>query len=240
MALQPVTRRSAPDEVFAQIVGEVVRGGLAAGESLPSERRLSEVLGVSRPTVREALRRLAHTGLVEVRQGGATTVRDLRRSGGLDLLPHLLSPHGEIDLSVGRSILEARLAIGPHVAALAAERAGDQLAEPLQGAVTALEIDDDPIGRQRHALAFWDHVVDGADSIAFRLMFNSLRAAYEPLLAALATVMQAEVGRPEAYRAVTAAIVAGDSDGARRTAEELLSPATTAMVGAIRRLEAQP
>jgi hypothetical protein len=58
--------------------------------------------------------------------------------------------------------------------------------------------DQDPVAQQRHALVFWDHVVDGADSIAFRLMFNSLRAAYEPLLAALATVMQVEVGRPEA------------------------------------------
>ena len=40
------------------------------GESLPSERRLAEVLGVSRPAVREALKRVAAAGLVEVRPGG--------------------------------------------------------------------------------------------------------------------------------------------------------------------------
>jgi DNA-binding FadR family transcriptional regulator len=79
--------------------------------------------------------------------------------------------------------------------------------------------------------------VDGADSIAFRLMFNSLRAAYEPSLAALATVMAPEVGRPEAYRRLTEAIVAGDPDAARDAAEELLSPATVAFLTAIRRLE---
>ena len=87
MPLQPVTRRSVPDEVFDQVLAEVVDGELEAGEPLPSERRLAEVLGVSRPAVREALQRMAQTRLLEVRHGGATTVRDFRRYAGLDLLP---------------------------------------------------------------------------------------------------------------------------------------------------------
>ncbi|HEX6073959.1 MAG TPA: GntR family transcriptional regulator [Micromonosporaceae bacterium] len=237
MPLQRVTRRSVPDDVFEQIVTDVVRGELTAGASLPSERRLAEVLGVSRPTVREALQRLAHAGLVEVRQGGATTVRDFRRHAGLELLPRLLLPEGELDLTVGRSILEARLFIGPHVAALAAERAGAALVPSLRQTVAALEADPDPVGRQKHALRFWEQVVDGADSITFRLMFNGLRAAYEPLLSALAPVMQAEVGRPRAYRAVAEAVAAGDPEAARSAAHDLLNPATTALLAAIRRLE---
>ncbi|MGH3716989.1 MAG: FadR/GntR family transcriptional regulator [Micromonosporaceae bacterium] len=239
MALQPVNRRSVPDEVFDQLLRDMVGGDLAAGSSLPSERRLAELLRVSRPTVREALQRIAHAGLVEVRQGGATTVRDFRRHGGLDLLPQLLSPGGELDLSVARSILEARLHIGPQVAALAAERTGAALAEPLADAVAALRADDDPVFQQRHALAYWDHVVDGADSIAFRLMFNSLRAAYQPLLEVLATVMAAEVSRTEAYQELADAIVAGDPDGSRAAAVELLSPFTTDMMATIRMLEAE-
>ncbi|MGH3517663.1 MAG: FadR/GntR family transcriptional regulator [Haloechinothrix sp.] len=237
MALQRVARRSVPDEVFDQILAEVVGGQLAPGESLPSERRLAEVLGVSRPAVREALQRMAQAGLVEVRQGDATTVRDFRRHAGLDLLPRLLLRRGEIDLAVARSILEARLHVGPKVAALAAERAGVRLADALNESVRALADDQDPVARQRVALTFWDHVVDGADSIAFRLMFNSLRVAYEPALDALATVMAAEVGRVAAYRALANAIVAGDADRARRAAEDLLSPATTALLGALRQLE---
>ena len=86
MALQPVNRRSVPEDVFEQIVAEVLSGEMQPGESLPSERRLAEVLGVSRPAVREALKRLTAAGLVEVRQGDATTVRDFRRHAGLDLL----------------------------------------------------------------------------------------------------------------------------------------------------------
>jgi GntR family transcriptional regulator, transcriptional repressor for pyruvate dehydrogenase complex len=237
VALQPVARRSVPDEVFEQIVADVVGGELAPGAALPSERRLAEVLRVSRPAVREALQRMAQAGLVEVRQGDATTVRDFRRHAGLDLLPRLLLPRGELDLAVARSVLEARLHIGPKVAALAAERAGARLAGELRAAIEALAAESDPVERQRHALTFWDHVVDGADSIAFRLMFNSLRAAYEPALAALATVMAEEVGRTDAYRTLADAIVAGDPDAAARAAEDLLGPATDTFLTAIRELE---
>ena len=102
MALQPVNRRSVPEDVFEQIVAEVLSGEMQPGEALPSERRLAEVLGVSRPAVREALKRLTAAGLVEVRQGDATTVRDFRRHAGLDLLPRLLVRAGELDL-VGRA-----------------------------------------------------------------------------------------------------------------------------------------
>ncbi|OBI80070.1 FadR/GntR family transcriptional regulator [Mycobacterium sp. E740] len=237
MALQPVNRRSVPEDVFEQIVAEVLSGEMEPGTSLPSERRLAEVLGVSRPAIREALKRLSAAGLVEVRQGDATTVRDFRRHAGLDLLPRLLIRAGELDLSVVRSILETRLHNGPKVAELAARRGGAAVADSLDQAVTALAAEDEPVEKQRHALAFWDHIVDGADSIAFRLMYNTLRATYEPALPALAAVMADEVGRPQAYRELADAITAGDPAQARTAAQNLLEPATTALLGALDDLE---
>jgi DNA-binding FadR family transcriptional regulator len=237
MALQPVNRRSVPGDVFDQIVAEVLSGGMQPGESLPSERRLAEVLGVSRPAVREALKRLTAAGLVEVRQGDSTTVRDFRRHAGLDLLPSLLLHAGELDLAVARSILEARLHNGPKVAELAAGRRRPELTTLLEDSIRRLEEQDDPVERQRCALTFWDHVVDGADSIVFRLMYNTLRAAYEPALGALAAVMEAEVGRPDAYRKIADAIGAGDPQAAGRAAQELLEPATKALIDALSSLE---
>ncbi|WP_099021966.1 FadR/GntR family transcriptional regulator [Mycolicibacterium palauense] len=247
MALRPVNRRSVPEDVFEQIITDVLSGEMAPGEALPSERRLAEVLGVSRPAIREALKRLAAAGLIEVRQGDATTVRDFRRTAGLDLLPRLLIRDGELDLGVVRSILETRLHNGPKVAELAALRRGPELSNELDAAVAALaedieaqdiEAQDiDPVAAQRHALDFWDHIVDGADSIAFRLMFNTLRATYEPALPALATMMAAEVGRVDAYRAIAEAVVAGDSAAAHDNAHRLLEPATTALLDALHALE---
>ena len=237
MPLQPVTRRSVPDEVFDQVLDEVVDGEIEVGEPLPSERRLAEVLGVSRPAVREALQRMSQTGLVHVRHGGATTVRDFRRSAGLDLLPRLLVRRGELDPAIARSILEARLAVGPAVAALAAERGGPPLAAALSDTVDALAATEDgaagDVERQVHALAFWDQVVDAADSLVFRLMFNSMRAAYEPALEALAPLMADEVGQVDAYRVLTAAIGAGDPETSRVAADRVLRPATANLIAAL-------
>lgn len=237
MALQPVTRRSVPDAVFDQVFSEVVDGRFAAGETLPSERRLAEVLGVSRPAVREALQRMAQTRLVEVRQGGATTVRDFRRAAGLDLLPALLVRQGELDLAVVRSVLEARLMIGPRVAELAAVRGGPTLAAGLTEIVDRLAATEDDVERQVHALAFWDVVVDAADSLVFRLMFNSLRTAYEPALEALAPLIGEEVGQVAAYQLLTSAIATADGETARAAAERVLRPATDSLLTALARLE---
>ncbi|RDI42477.1 FadR/GntR family transcriptional regulator [Nocardia mexicana] len=237
MALQRIDRRTVPDTVFEQLVDEVLDGELAPGAALPAERQLAEALGVSRPTVREALQRLAHSGLVEVRQGGATTVRDFRRSAGLDLLPRLLVRKGELDHGVIRSVLETRLTIGREVAGLAAERAGAGIADGLGDAVESLAAQKEPVAQQLEALGFWDHLVDAADSIVFRLLFNNLRAVYEPAVVALAGVMAAEVGQIDRYRALADAVVAGDGPAARRAAEDLLTLAATEFDTMMRRIE---
>jgi DNA-binding FadR family transcriptional regulator len=68
-------------------------------------------------------------------------------------------------------------------------------------------------------------------------MYNTLRATYEPALPALATMMADEVGRPEAYRRIADALRDGDPVEARRAAQDLLEPATSALLSAIHRLE---
>jgi DNA-binding FadR family transcriptional regulator len=219
-----------------QIIADVLSGEMKPGDVLPSERQLAELLGVSRPAVREALRGVLAAGLIEVRQGDATTVRDFRRHAGLDLLPRLVIRGGELDADVVRSMLEARLHIGPKVAALAAERRPPELVAVLRESLHALDGETDPVQRQRLALTFWDHVVDGADSIVFRLMYNTLRTTYEPALAALSAVMADEVDRAECYAAIVDAIEATDPGWAAKAAGDLLEPATTALLAVLDRL----
>lgn len=239
MPLKPVARRLVPQDVFDQLLGEVVDGELSAGEPLPSERRLAEVLGVSRPAVREALQRLSQAGLVDVRHGGSTTVRDYRTSAGLDLLPRLLVREGRLDASVARSILQARQSIAPAVAVLAAEAPTSQEATTgLRAALATLERAEDSVGRQHAALAFWDAVVDAADSLVFRLLFNSLRLAYVPAIDALGPVMEAEVDNLADYRALTDAVLDGAPEAARRHSEDLLRPATEALTRLLGELDA--
>ncbi|MFF2112775.1 FadR family transcriptional regulator [Rhodococcus sp. ACS1] len=237
MMFEPIARKSASTEVFDQITARVLGGDLAAGEALPSERRLAEAFGVSRPAVREAIQKLAQAGLVEVRQGDATSVRDFRQHGGPELLSQLLIRGGEPDWAVVRSILEARRMIGVQIARLAADRATEKSAAALREAVDHLAAESDPVAQQVGALAFWERVVDTADSIAFRLIFNSLRNAYEPTMTAMAAVMVAEVGRADLYHRLADAISAHDEDLAAHTATTLLDLGTAAVTAVIDTLQ---
>ncbi|EUA68925.1 FCD domain protein [Mycobacterium xenopi 4042] len=109
----------------------------------------------------------------------------------------------------------------------------------LQDSLSTLEIEDDPTEWQRQALTFWDHVLDGAGSIVFRLMFNAFRGAYEPALPMLSTVMTSEIRRPGDYRKLADAISVGDSAAAKKAAYELIECANEAVMAALDKLESK-
>ena len=69
---------TAIDAVFEKLLADIVGGVHAAGTRLPAERELSRQLGASRPTLREALRRLGEWNLVEPRRGSGIVVRPYR------------------------------------------------------------------------------------------------------------------------------------------------------------------
>jgi DNA-binding FadR family transcriptional regulator len=94
--LQPLpSRPSATAAAEHALRDAIVSGELAAGDRLPPERVLSKQLGVSRLTLRAALATLSAAGLISVRHGSGYTVRDLRESGGTDLLAGLIDPGGK-------------------------------------------------------------------------------------------------------------------------------------------------
>lgn len=69
---------TAIDVVFEKLLSAIVSGNYASGARLPAERELSRQLGASRPTLREALRRLDEWNLVEPRRGSGIVVRPYR------------------------------------------------------------------------------------------------------------------------------------------------------------------
>jgi GntR family transcriptional repressor for pyruvate dehydrogenase complex len=73
---EPVT--TAIDAVFEKLLSDIVSGAHPSGSRLPAERELSRQLGASRPTLREALRRLGEWNLVEPRRGSGVVVRPYR------------------------------------------------------------------------------------------------------------------------------------------------------------------
>lgn len=80
MKIDPVKHPTLTQVVTAQLATSILEGKLKAGDKLPSERDLMRKLGVSRATLREALRVLAESHLIEVRQGVGSFVLPLDRS----------------------------------------------------------------------------------------------------------------------------------------------------------------
>lgn len=238
MQLEPVARQSVSDAVFEQLQGEILAGRVAPGDALPSERALTDLLGVNRQAVREALKRLDQAGLVEINHGGVTRARDYRQGAGLDLLATLLlRPDGHVDVGVARSIVEMRACIGPDAARLCAQRAVAPVPKQLADVVDAMAaVPDDLVALAALDWRFWELIVDGADNVAYRLAFNSLRDGVTPLAAALPAVQADELRDHAGHRAIAQAIAVGDERRAERTARTLLQRgviATTSLLASI-------
>jgi GntR family transcriptional repressor for pyruvate dehydrogenase complex len=69
-----VTKQSIPDSVSMQIQQLIAKRKLKAGDKLPSQRDLAAQLGVGRPAIREALKRLEAMGIVKVQHGKSSTI----------------------------------------------------------------------------------------------------------------------------------------------------------------------
>lgn len=80
---------TAIDAVFEKLLADILRGAYSPGSRLPAERELSRQLGASRPTLREALRRLGEWSLVEPRRGSGIVVRAYR-DWSLEVIPGYL------------------------------------------------------------------------------------------------------------------------------------------------------
>ncbi|MFJ6853003.1 FadR/GntR family transcriptional regulator [Streptomyces sp. NPDC091271] len=74
MALTSTRRSALADQVIAQLRNQITTGEWPVGSRIPTEPELVEQLGVARNTVREAVRALAHNGLLDIRQGSGTYV----------------------------------------------------------------------------------------------------------------------------------------------------------------------
>ncbi|MEA3092960.1 MAG: GntR family transcriptional regulator, transcriptional repressor for pyruvate dehydrogenase complex [Caballeronia sp.] len=105
------------DRVTAVLLEKIKNGEFPTGSRLPTEQVISERFGVSRTVVREAISRLKSDGLVEVRQGSGTVVREANRTTAFRLD---IDPKDSIEAVL--RVTELRRGVEAEAAALAAQR----------------------------------------------------------------------------------------------------------------------
>lgn len=210
--ISPIAKYGMSEMLVEKLLGFVTAGRLQAGDKLPSERDLAERFGVSRPTVREALRALSVLGVIEIRHGGGAFVSALKATDLLGPLNFFLSLS---DVSVEK-LYQARCLIEGEICALAATR------------VTATDIADLTVlidaqeGARRDATLylaldsqFHERLALLADNPFLARASSSLNALGIEFRKLIASSKAAPTRSISDHRAILAALVAGNVEGAR-------------------------
>jgi len=216
--------RPAYRQVADELRRQIIAGLLPAGHRLPSEPELSRAFGVSRGTVREALRVLASQHLIETLRGvhggsfvaapdQAKIMEDI--GGALGVL--VMTPRLGLD-----DLLEARLLLEPAAARLAAERADTQTVEAVRAAAAAPRDPRDPSGFVPH-LDFHTTILMATGNLMFTMMGQPVSDVLRTRLER-AGVERGEWDRvDERHLEIAEHIARGDGEAAERAMREHLT-----------------
>ncbi|MDT0459879.1 FadR/GntR family transcriptional regulator [Streptomyces sp. DSM 41527] len=208
MPLTSPRRSALADQVIAQLRAQITSGEWPVGSRIPTEPALVEQLGVARNTVREAVRALAHNGLLDIRQGSGTYVVATSELAGVMNRRFAAAEPGHV--------AELRSALEASAARLAAER---RTAQDLRQ-IDALLERREQVWESGAAEAFVEADATLHMAIVSASHNEVLAEIYADLGGVLRDFLRADVGeelRPEAHMdhaRLVEAIRAGDGDRA--------------------------
>ncbi len=160
----------------SRLVQSILDGVFPAGSNLPGERELAVQLGVTRPTLREVLQRMARDGWIEIRQGKPTRVRDYWTEGNLSVLVAAALQLKQLPPDFIPNLLDMRILICPAYTRMAVERnpqAVAALLEDLSG------LDSDPAAFARFDWSLHRQVTILSGNPFFTMFVNTVRPLYE-------------------------------------------------------------
>ncbi|MEN6409696.1 MAG: fatty acid metabolism transcriptional regulator FadR [Anaerolineaceae bacterium] len=159
-----------------RLITAILDGHFPPGSNLPPERELAAQLGVTRPTLREALQRMARDGWLDIRHGVSTRVRDYWSEGNLAVLTDIVQRTDHLPSDFVDNLLAVRLSLAPAYTRLAVEHDSARIERLLTANVG---IDDTP---EAFTTADWDlhHTLTMASgNPIFTLILNGFRDLYQ-------------------------------------------------------------
>jgi DNA-binding FadR family transcriptional regulator len=209
----PVRQSRASGEIVLQIERAIFSGELTTGDRLQSERELAEQFGVSRITVRDALRVLEARGLIRVKVGamGGAFVAD----ANTDRVAESISTMIRLKRMTLSELAEARTVVEASTASLAAQRADAAAVSRLQQSVDKAR----PLLRESitHADASMDFHVELARAAGNEVLYATVEAYRELLVPSIRDLRDDKSGRAtqKAHEELVEAVRRHDPEGAR-------------------------
>ena len=203
----------------SRLIAAILDGTFPIDSLLPAERELANQLGITRPTLREALQRLARDGWLEIHQGKPTRVRNYWQEGNLGLLNAITREIEALPPDFVPQLLEVRVSLAPDYAALAVTRHPDDVARLLAGYHSLAD------EAKTYSEADWGlhhRLTVAAANPAYTLILNGFANLYK-LFGAL--YFSVEVNRRHSdsfYRELEAAALQHDPDAARTVTKRIM------------------
>lgn len=207
------------EDVCNRIRHEVTSGKLKSGDKLPSERDMSEQLGVSRAAVREALRALEASGVLEFRKGvyGGAFIRDISSTGVTMSINDMLSL-GNLSLE---NLTETRACLLSFAVRRACERAVEGDFAALEAAIDLVEQVEGREARARAIGAFYTQIGEASHNGVLKILIEAVTLIATDLLSKIASDDK-DTSLSARRRTILAAIRARDADTAARLMAEHL------------------
>jgi GntR family negative regulator for fad regulon and positive regulator of fabA len=202
-----------------RLINAIVDGEFPINSSLPPERELAQRLGVTRPTLREALQRLARDGWIEIHHGKSTRVRDYWHEGNLAVLGTIARHQDHVPPDFVPNLLQVRELLAPAYARLAVKRAAKNLVKFLEGYQTLLDTPD------AFAQADWElhkYLTIESGNPIFTLILNGFKELYLPMGRVYFTPPKARARSHKFYADLRAAAQARDPDRAEAITREVM------------------
>jgi len=198
------------------IVDRILTGEYEIGQPIPAERELADTTGVTRPTLREAIRRLESEGWIAVHHGKRTIVRDFWREGNLGVLTRVIQHQGGIRPSFIMNLLDFRLLIAPTYTRDAIEYNADSVLERLSDMPKPHA---DPAEYAAFDWALHRDLAVYSANVIFPLILNGFSDYYQQMARRYFSRAEARDSSHQFYVALQQFALVGDSGGAFRMTE---------------------
>jgi GntR family transcriptional repressor for pyruvate dehydrogenase complex len=163
--------QSRAELVVDKIINSIINGELSDGELLPPENKLCQIFGVSRSILRESIRVLVSKGLIEVKQGHGTFVRQPQ----IDVPEEAVRNYMMVHRYALEQLMEVRMPIEVEMSRLAAKRRREEHIEAMQASL----LDMQEYSKSAEVLsdaddAFHRAILEGSGNSLFGIMIRSI------------------------------------------------------------------
>jgi len=202
-----------------RLIQAFLEGEFPAGSALPGERELAVQLGITRPTLRETLQRLARDGWITIRHGKPTRVNDFWWEGNLNVLRAIVRYSRQIPADFVPNLLAVRLALAPAYTYAAVQRAPETVIAFL---IPYPDIEDNPAV---FASADWElhlALIRASGNPIFMLIYNGFGDFYVQMAQPYFEQPQARTASRAFYVELLAAVQNVDPEAAATAARRAM------------------